>query len=341
MDRAGCNAGQANYNTTDNNQQAKLLRTVAIGGRFIADSLYCATLAATMTGSERKKLMTIGQMISKQAIGKSKFASGSERASSQASQQAHMGSKRKASMTNHFASRQNIKLKACRIDGCFLRQQERVSPCRTDRARCSIFFVYPQPVTSSRRSNAKGRHNNTVSICRIRKKPFLHCPLRKGAKAHNSGNFLGLGEEDSFFYSLNSQQNLFSKLNFNFSIIREKPPDIASLLSFLFFQQQVDGVNLTSANIFHHSHPPSTIRTDHRSTFTSDPVNWLVLIIISLLIYESAVLSNLEEWEKGKRTNIADVSFVFVDNAESRGKKPSAEEKQEEEEKRGKLEEEQ
>ncbi|KRZ49462.1 hypothetical protein T02_2437 [Trichinella nativa] len=105
--------------------------------------------------------------------------------------------------------------------------------------------------------------------------------------------------------------------------------------------QQVDGVNLTSANIFHHSHPPSTIRTDHRSTFTSDPVNWLVLIIISLLIYESAVLSNLEEWEKGKQTNIADVSFVFVDNAESRGKKPSAEEKQEEEEKRGKLEEEQ
>ncbi|KRY15776.1 hypothetical protein T12_14448 [Trichinella patagoniensis] len=69
MDRAGCNAGQANYNTTDNNHQAKLLRTVAIGGRFIADSLYCATLAATMTGSERKKLMTIGQMISKQAIG--------------------------------------------------------------------------------------------------------------------------------------------------------------------------------------------------------------------------------------------------------------------------------
>ncbi|KAL1246300.1 Golgi to ER traffic protein [Trichinella spiralis] len=180
-------------------------------------------------------------------------------------------------------------------------------------------------------------------------KPFLHCPRiklirahwtntkysssrlvansSKRGKAHSSSNFLGLGE-DSFFYSLNSQQNLFSKLNFNSSIIREKPPDIASLLSFLFFQQQVDGVNLTSANIFHHSHPPSTIRTDH------DPVNWLVLIIISLLIYESAVLSNLEEWEKGKRTNIADVSLVFVDNAESRGKKPSAE-KQEEEEKRG------
>ncbi|KRY46514.1 hypothetical protein T03_8598 [Trichinella britovi] len=53
------------------------------------------------------------------------------------------------------------------------------------------------------------------------------------------------------------------------------------------------------------------------------------------------ITANLEEWEKGKRTNIADVSFVFVDNAESRGKKPSAVEKQEEEEKRGKLEEEQ
>ncbi|KRZ07976.1 hypothetical protein T4B_11525 [Trichinella pseudospiralis] len=42
---------------------------------------------------------------------------------------------------DHFASRQNIKLKACRIDGCFLRQQERVSPCQVDRGRCRIFFV--------------------------------------------------------------------------------------------------------------------------------------------------------------------------------------------------------
>ncbi|KRY65051.1 hypothetical protein T4A_5688 [Trichinella pseudospiralis] len=43
---------------------------------------------------------------------------------------------------DHFASRQNIKLKACRIDGCFLRQQERVSPCQVDRGRCRIFFVH-------------------------------------------------------------------------------------------------------------------------------------------------------------------------------------------------------
>ncbi|KRX97114.1 hypothetical protein T4E_4204 [Trichinella pseudospiralis] len=56
----------------------------------------------------------------------------------------HIWAQRKASMTkhrDHFASRQNIKLKACRIDGCFLRQQERVSPCQVDRGRCRIFFV--------------------------------------------------------------------------------------------------------------------------------------------------------------------------------------------------------
>ncbi|KRX37234.1 hypothetical protein T05_8849 [Trichinella murrelli] len=194
MDRAGCNAGQANYNTTDNNHQAKRDSPSFCAPWQLEEDLLptvynCATLAATMTGSESKKLMTIGQMISKQAIVKSwnqmprrwdeKSLTGrnvddlvssylvvwshlalpcahgmkneqkrrassplavNEQAANQANQ-AHMGSKRKASMTNHFASRQNIKLKACRIDGCFLRQQERVSPCRTDRGRCRIFFV--------------------------------------------------------------------------------------------------------------------------------------------------------------------------------------------------------
>ncbi|KRX70915.1 hypothetical protein T06_3390 [Trichinella sp. T6] len=71
---AGCNAGQANYNTTDNNHKAKRDSPSFCAPWQLEEDLLptvynCATLAATMTGSESKKLMTIGQMISKQAIG--------------------------------------------------------------------------------------------------------------------------------------------------------------------------------------------------------------------------------------------------------------------------------
>ncbi|KRZ72227.1 hypothetical protein T10_3458 [Trichinella papuae] len=157
MDGAGCNAGQANNinnNNNSNNQEAKrsvIRRAFAHRGhwgRFIAGSLYCATLVATMTGMESWNQMP--QWDEKALTGRnvddlvSSYLVWSHLALPYAHGMKNEQEK-KASMTkhrDHFASRQNIKLKACRIDGCFLRQQERVSPCQADRGRCRIFFVH-------------------------------------------------------------------------------------------------------------------------------------------------------------------------------------------------------
>ncbi|KRY65056.1 hypothetical protein T4A_4828 [Trichinella pseudospiralis] len=75
MDRAGCNAGQANNssssnnnnNNNNNNQEAKrnvIRRAFAHRGhwrRFITGSLYCATLPATMTGTCTVDMVLIKQ----------------------------------------------------------------------------------------------------------------------------------------------------------------------------------------------------------------------------------------------------------------------------------------